>query len=326
MTESAPGATLTRLPAWQALQAHHATVKDVHLRQLFADDPVRGERLALEGVGLYLDFSKHRITGETLRLLVRLADESGLRSRIDAMFAGERINVTENRAVLHMALRAPRDATVLVDGENVVPHVHEVLDRMAAFRRPGSGRRLDRPYRPTRSETSSTSASAVPTWARSWPTRRYATTAERDMTFRFVSNVDGTDFAEATRDLDPAETLFIVSSKTFTTLETMTNARTARAWLLQRVGRRGAPWPGTSWRSPPTPTEVTAFGIDTGQHVRLLGLGGRPLLHGLRHRPLHHDRRGPGQLPGACWTGSTPWTNTSAPPPSSATCRCSWGF
>jgi glucose-6-phosphate isomerase len=260
MTESAPNTALTRLPAWQALLAHYATVKDVHLRQLFADDPGRGERLALEGVGLYLDFSKHRITGETLRLLVRLADESGLRSRIDAMFGGERINVTENRVVLHTALRAPRDAAVMVDGENVVPRVHEVLDRMAAFAdrvRDGvwtghTGKRIKNVV-----NIGIGGSDLGPVMAYE-ALRHYS---RREMTFRFVSNVDGTDFAEATQDLDPAETLFIVSSKTFTTLETMTNARTARAWLVQGVGDEAA----VSRHFVAVSTngaEVTKFGID----------------------------------------------------------------
>ena len=260
MTESAPGTTLTRLPAWQALQAHHATVKDVHLRQLFADDPARGERLALEGVGLYVDFSKHRITGETLRLLVRLAGESGLKSRIDAMFAGERVNVTENRAVLHTALRAPRDATVMVEGENVVPHVHEVLDRMAAFAdrvRNGAwtGHTGQRIKNIVNIGIGGSDLGPVMAYE---ALRHYS---RREMTFRFVSNVDGTDFTEATLDLDPAETLFIVSSKTFTTLETMTNARTARTWLVQGLGDETAVSRhfvavSTNW------AEVTAFGID----------------------------------------------------------------
>jgi glucose-6-phosphate isomerase len=260
MTESAPKTALTRLPAWQALLAHHATVKDVHLRQLFADDTARGERLALEGVGLYLDFSKHRITGETLRLLVRLADESGLRSRIDAMFAGERINVTENRAVLHTALRAPRDATVMVDGENVVPRVHEVLDRMAAF----ADRVRDGAWTGHTGQRIKNVVNIGIGGSDLGPVMAYEALchySRREMTFRFVSNVDGTDFAEATLDLDPAETLFIVSSKTFTTLETMTNARTARAWLVQGVGDEAA----VSRHFVAVSTngaEVTAFGID----------------------------------------------------------------
>ena len=261
MTESAPQTPLTGLPAWQALQAHHATVKDVHLRQLFADDPARGERMTLEGVGLYLDFSKHRITEETLRLLVRLADESGLRSRIDAMFGGERINVTENRAVLHTALRAPRDATVMVDGENVVPRVHEVLDRMAAFAdrvREGAwtGHTGQRIKNVVNIGIGGSDLGPVMAYE---ALRHYS---RREMTFRFVSNVDGTDFAEATLDLDPAETLFIVSSKTFTTQETMTNARTARAWLVRGLGDEAA----VSRHFVAVSTngaEVAAFGIDT---------------------------------------------------------------
>jgi len=261
MTESAPRTPLTCLPAWQALQAHHATVKDVHLRQLFADDPARGERMTLEGVGLYLDFSKHRITEETLRLLVRLADESGLRSRIDAMFGGERINVTENRAVLHTALRAPRDATVMVDGENVVPRVHEVLDRMAAFAdrvREGAwtGHTGQRIKNVVNIGIGGSDLGPVMAYE---ALRHYS---RREMTFRFVSNVDGTDFAEATLDLDPAETLFIVSSKTFTTQETMTNARTARAWLVRGLGDEAA----VSRHFVAVSTngaEVATFGIDT---------------------------------------------------------------
>lgn len=260
MTESAPGITLTRLPAWQALHAHHKTIKDVHLRQFFADDPARGERLALEAVGLYVDFSKHRINDETLRLLVRLADESGLRSRIDAMFAGERINVTENRAVLHTALRAPRGATIMVDGGNVVPGVHEVLDRMAAFAdrvRDGvwtghTGRRIKNVV-----NIGIGGSDLGPVMAYE-ALRHYS---RREMVFRFISNVDGTDFAEATLDLDPAETLFIVSSKTFTTLETMTNARTARSWLVQGLGDEAA----VSRHFVAVSTngaEVSAFGID----------------------------------------------------------------
>jgi len=260
MTESAPGTTLTCLPAWQALQAHHKTMRDLHLRQLFADDPVRGGRLTLEAVGLYLDFSKHRITDETLRLLVRLADESGLRSRIDAMFAGERINVTENRAVLHTALRAPRDATVMIDGKNVVPGVHEVLDRMAAFAdrvRHGAwtGHTGQRIKNVVNIGIGGSDLGPVMAYE---ALRHYS---RREMTFRFVSNVDGTDFAEAMLNLDPAETLFIVSSKTFTTQETMINARTARSWLVRGLGDEAA----VSRHFVAVSTngaEVSAFGID----------------------------------------------------------------
>ena len=219
-------ASLTQQPAWQELKRHFEEVKGIHLRELFADDDRRGERYTAEAAGLYLDYSKNRVTDETLRLLIRLAEESGLREKIDAMFRGEKINITEDRAVLHVALRAPRDASIVVDGENVVPEVHAVLDRMSDFCRSRSRRPVERAHGQTDSQTSSTSASVVPTSAQSWPTRRSNTTATATLTFRFVSNVDGTDFAEAVRDLDPAETLFIVASKTFTTLETMTNANT----------------------------------------------------------------------------------------------------
>jgi glucose-6-phosphate isomerase len=219
---------------WKELSVHYAQMRDVHLRDLFADDPGRGERLAVEACGIYLDYSKNRVTDETLRLLLRLAEESGLRARIDAMFAGERINVTENRAVLHVALRAPRGERIAVDGVDVVSAVHEVLDRMGEFaNRVRAGQ--------WRGHTGKKIVNIVnigiggsdlgPVMAYE-ALRHYSA---RDLTFRFVSNVDGTDFAEATRDLDPAETLFIVSSKTFTTLETMTNAHTARAWILDTL-------------------------------------------------------------------------------------------
>src|ERR671932_743182 len=237
MTTSSTQATLplTQHPAWRALQAHYETVRDVHLRTLFAQDPRRGERLAAEAVGLYLDYSKHRITDETIRLLVQLAEDCGLRARIDAMFRGEALNVTENRAVLHVALRAPRDASIVVAGENVVPQVYAVLDKMADFAtrvRSGAwtgytGQRI------TNIVNIGIGGSDLgPVMA--YEALKYY--SNRDMTFRFVSNVDGTDFVEATWDLDPAATLFVVSSKTFTTLETMTNAQTARAWTVQALG------------------------------------------------------------------------------------------
>jgi len=225
----------TARPAWKALQTHCEKVRELHLRTLFADDPARGERLTAEAAGVYLDYSKNRITDETLKFLLQLADESGLRDRIDAMFRGEKINITENRAVLHVALRAPKGASIVVDGENVVPQVHAVLDRMTDFcNRVRSG--------PWRGHTGRRIRNVInigiggsdlgPVMAYE-ALRHYS---DRALTFRFVSNVDGTDIAEATRDLEPAETLFIVSSKTFTTLETMTNAQTAREWLLKGVG------------------------------------------------------------------------------------------
>ncbi len=226
-------------PAWKALEAHHAEVAELHLRDLFARDPDRGERLAVEAEGLYLDYSKNRITDETVRLLVRLAEESGLRRRIDAMFGGERINVTEDRAVLHVALRKPRGESLVLDGTNVVEEVHEVLDRMAAFAdRVRSGEWLGNTGRPIRNVVNIGigGSDLGPVMAH----RALRAYGRRDMTFRFVSNVDGTDFAEATRDLDPEETLFVVSSKTFTTVETLTNARTARAWALTGGGEEAA--------------------------------------------------------------------------------------
>src|SRR5689334_15730613 len=231
--------SLTERPAWRALTAHYAQVREVHLRELFADDPRRVEQFSVEALGLYFDFSKHRITSETVDLLVQLANECGLRERTEAMFTGERINVTENRAVLHIALRAPRDATIEVDGQNVVPEVHAVLDRMSDFSNAiRSGAWTGFTGKPIRNVVNigigGSDLGPVMAYEALRPYTR------RDMTFRFVSNVDGTDFAEATLDLDPSETLFIVSSKTFTTLETMTNAHTARAWLINALGDEAA--------------------------------------------------------------------------------------
>src|ERR1041384_7575329 len=228
-------ASLDERQAWKALEAHYKNVRELHLRKLFADDPERGERMTAEAVGLYLDYSKNRITDETLKLLLQLAEESGLRQRIDAMFGGEKINVTENRAVLHVALRAPRGASIVVDGENVVPQVHAVLDKMADFSnrvRSGAwkGHTAKRILNVINVGIGGSDLGPVMAYE---ALKHYS---DRAMTFRFVSNVDGTDDAEATRDLDPAETLFIVSSKTFTTLETMTNARSARDWLLGGLG------------------------------------------------------------------------------------------
>jgi glucose-6-phosphate isomerase len=226
---------LTALPAWKALGAHYDQVRSLHLRTLFADDPKRGERLTSEAVGILLDYSKNRITDDTLALLLRLAEESGLRSRIDAMFRGEKINATENRAVLHVALRAPHGASIVVDGENVVPQVHAVLDKMADFSnrvRAGSwkGHTGTRIRNVVNIGIGGSDLGPVMAYE---ALKHYS---DRAMTFRFVSNVDDTDFAEAVVDLDPAETLFVVSSKTFTTLETMTNARTARAWVVRGCG------------------------------------------------------------------------------------------
>jgi glucose-6-phosphate isomerase len=253
--------SLTQRPEWQALSRHHAEIEDAHLRDLFASDPTRGERLTLEAEGIYLDYSKNRVTDETLRLLLGLVNSAGLRERIDAMFNGEKINVTEDRAVLHVALRAPRTATFMVDGENVVPAVHEVLDRMAAFSdrvRFGewtgfTGKRIKNVV-----NIGIGGSDLGPVMAYE-ALRHYS---DRNLTVRFVSNVDGTDFAEATHDLNPAETLFLVASKTFTTLETMTNAKTARDWLLGSLNDPAA----TARHFVAVSTnakEVAAFGIDT---------------------------------------------------------------
>jgi glucose-6-phosphate isomerase len=225
-------APLTKRPAWKKLETHYQKIHGLHLRTLFAGDPERGERMTAEAVGIYLDFSKHRITDETLTLLLQLAEQSGLRSRIEAMFRGEKINVTEKRAVLHVALRAPRGQSIVVDGEDVVPQVHAVLDKMAAFSAAvRSGTWKGHTGKPIRNiiNVGIGGSDLGPVMAYE-ALRHYS---QHDLTFRFVSNIDGTDFAEATHDLDPAQTLFIISSKTFTTLETMTNAHTARDWALK---------------------------------------------------------------------------------------------
>jgi glucose-6-phosphate isomerase len=261
-SEPEPQTTLlTERPAWWALEEHYPKIRGTHLRTLFAEDPQRGERFVVEAAGLYLDFSKNRITGETLQLLVKLAEECGLRDRIDQMFRGEKINVTENRAALHVALRAPREAAIYVDGENVVPEVHQVLDRMAAFadqvrRGEWKGHTGKRIRNVINIGIGGSDLGPVMAYE---ALRHYSA---RDMVFRFVSNIDGTDFAEATRDLSADETLFIVSSKTFTTLETMTNAHTARAWTLRALGDERAVarhFVAVSTNA----AEVEKFGIDT---------------------------------------------------------------
>src|SRR5215475_5504720 len=253
---------LRERPAWGALEKHYNKIKSIHLRQLFADDRERGQRLAVEAAGLYLDYSKNRITNETLRLLLQLADESGLRERIDAMFRGEKINVSEDRAVLHVALRAPRGSSIMHDGQNVVPEVHAVLDRMADFAhrvRNGAwkghtGKRIRHVI-----NVGIGGSDLGPVMAYE-ALKHYS---ERTLTFRFVSNVDGTDFAEAVRDLEPAETLFIISSKTFTTLETMTNAHTARDWLLAGLKGEEAAIAKHFVAVSTNAKEVAKFGIDT---------------------------------------------------------------
>ena len=252
---------LTQRREWQALTQHYEKIKDIHLRQLFASDAKRGERFAVEDVGLYLDFSKNRINDETVQLLLALAEACELRQRIDAMFRGDKINLTENRAVLHVALRAPRDQSIIVDGEDVVPKVHEVLDRMVAFAdRVRSGAWKGHSGKPVRNVVNIGIGGSDLGPVMAYEALRHY--SRRDLTFRFVSNVDGTDFAEATHDLAADQTLFIVSSKTFTTLETMTNARTAREWALKSLGDEKAiakHFVAVSTNA----AEVSKFGIDT---------------------------------------------------------------
>ena len=253
---------LTKRKAWNALKVHYKTVGERHLRQLFEDDPKRAEKFTVEAVGIYFDYSKNRITEKTLRLLLELAEESGLRERIDAMFRGEKINVTENRAVLHVALRAPKDASIVVDGKNVVPEVHAVLDKMTAFcNRVRSGAWTGHTGKRIRNviNVGIGGSDLGPVMAYE-ALKHYS---ERGMTFRFVSNVDSTDFAEAVADLDPSETLFIISSKTFTTLETMTNAHTARDWALKGLGADEKAVARHFVAVSTNAAEVAKFGIDT---------------------------------------------------------------
>jgi len=252
---------LTQRPAWQKLEEHYQTARDLHLRTLFAEDPHRGERFALEAVSIYLDYSKNRVTDETMRLLLELAESAGLRERINAMFNGEKINVTERRAVLHVALRAPGDTSIIVDGENVVPAVHAVLDKMADFsNRIRSGAWTGYTGKRMRNIVNIGIGGSDLGPSMAYDALRFY--SDRNLTMRFVSNIDGNEFVEATRDLDPAETLFIVSSKTFTTLETLTNAHSARAWCVNALGNDQAV--ARHFVAVSTNTaEVEKFGIDT---------------------------------------------------------------
>jgi glucose-6-phosphate isomerase len=253
---------LTKRPAWKALAAHHKQIQKLHLRKLFADDAKRGEKLTAEAAGLFLDYSKNRVTEKTLKLLLQLADESGLRAKMDAMFAGEKINITENRAVLHVALRAPRDAKIFVDGKNVVPEVHAVLDKMAAF----SNRVRSGEWKGHTGQRIKNIINVGIGGSDLGPVMAYEALkhySDRNLNFRFVSNVDGIDFVEATHDLDPAETLFIISSKTFTTLETMTNAQSARDWTLKSFGGDAKAVAKHFVAVSTNAEKVSAFGIDT---------------------------------------------------------------
>src|SRR6476620_1563172 len=253
---------VTERHSWKALVTHHQNVRELHLRQLFVDDPTRGERMSAQAVGLYLDYSKNRVTDETLKLLVQLADQSGLRERIDAMFRGDTINVTENRAVLHVALRAPKGASIVVHGENVVPQVHAVLDKMADFsNRVRSGAWKGYTGKRIRNVLNIGIGGSDLGPVMAYEALKYY--SERNLTFRFVSNVDGTDFAEAVRDLKAEETLFIVSSKTFTTLETMTNANSAREWSLAGLGGDAASVAKHFVAVSTNAEAVAKFGIDT---------------------------------------------------------------
>jgi len=267
--------TLTAQTAWRALMAHHEQMRGVHLRELFAADPGRGERMTAEATGIFLDYSKNRITDDTLRLLLQLAGECGLRQRIDAMFRGDRINLTEDRAALHVALRAPRTASIVVDGENVVPGVHAVLDRMADFsKRVRSGAWTGYSGKRIRNVVNiGIGGSDLGPVMAFEALKAYS---DRGMTFRFVSNIDGTDFVEATADLDPAETLFIVASKTFTTQETMTNAQSARDWTLRAFGNDARAVARHFVAVSTNADKVSGFGIDT---VNMFGfwdwVGGR---------------------------------------------------
>ena len=253
---------LAKRKAWKALGSHFEKISASHLRQLFANDPKRGERMTAEAAGIFLDYSKNRITDETIALLIQLADESGVRAHIDAMFRGDKINFTENRAVLHVALRAPKGTSILVDGENVVPQVHAVLDKMTDFsNRVRSGQWKGQTGKRIRNVINVGIGGSDLGPVMAYEALKYY--SERAMTFRFVSNVDGTDFAEAVRDLDPAETLFVISSKTFTTLETMTNAHTARAWSLAGFGGDENSVAKHFVAVSTNATEVAKFGIDT---------------------------------------------------------------
>jgi glucose-6-phosphate isomerase len=262
IVETRTDGPLTERPAWKDLEAHFQKVRELHLRQLFAADPERGTHLTAEGAGIYLDYSKNRITDETIPLLLQLAEESGLRPRMDAMFRGDKINSTENRAVLHVALRAPRGTSIVVDGHNVVPDVHDVLDKMAAFcNRVRTGTWKGHTGKRIRNVVNIGIGGSDLGPVMAYEALKHY--SDRALTFRFVSNVDGTDFAEAVRDLDPAETLFIVSSKTFTTLETMTNAHTARNWSLKGLGGNETSVAKHFVAVSTNAAEVSKFGIDT---------------------------------------------------------------
>ncbi len=295
MNPAAGTTPLRERPAWLALQKHFAEIRGIHLRELFARDPGRAERLSAQAAGLHLDYSKNRITDQTIALLIDLARECGLRERTEAMFAGERINTSENRSVLHVALRMPKGESLIVDGVDVVAEVNAVLDRMSVFAdRIRSGEWRGHTGKTIRNVVNIGIGGSDLGPVMAYEALRHYT--RRDLVFRFVSNVDSTDFFEATRDLAADETLFIISSKTFTTLETMTNARTAREWALSSLRRRVGDRQALRGR-----LHERGGGLEVRdrhrQHVRLLGLGRRPLLDGLGDRALDDARGRPGGLP-----------------------------
>ena len=300
-TSATPGTTarapepLPKRKAWTALQTHYEKIRRLHLRQLFADDPKRGEGMGVEAAGIYLDYSKNRITGETIGLLLQLAEESGLRQHIDAMFRGDKINFTEKRSVLHVALRAPKGESILVDGENVVPLVHAVLDKMTQF----SNRVRGGEWKGHTGKRIRNVINVGIGGSDLGPVMAYEALkhySDRAMTFRFVSNVDGTDFAEAVRDLDAAETLFIISSKTFTTLETMTNAHAARSWALRSLGGDEKSVAKHFVAVSTNAEEVSEVWHRHREHVWLLGLGWRPLFHGFGDWTFDHAGHRTGQF------------------------------
>ncbi len=280
--------SVTALPAWKSLEAHSSKVRQLQLRKLFADDVTRGERMVIEDVGIYFDYSKHLITDDTINLLMQLAGESGLRDHINAMFSGEKINVTEKRAVLHVALRAPKGQSIEVEGKDVVPQVHVVLDKMAEFsNRIRSGAWKGHTGKPIRNIINIGIGGSDLGPVMAYEALRYY--SQRNLTFRFISNVDGTDFAEATFDLDPEETLFIISSKTFTTLETMTNGHSARDWVLKSLKNPTAV--ASHFVAVSTNVEeVVEVRYRPRKYVRVLGLGRGKVLNGFSHWALHNDR------------------------------------
>jgi glucose-6-phosphate isomerase len=310
---------LTRRPAWKKLQEHFKVIGHRHLRELFAEDPDRGEHLTLEAAGIYLDYSKNRMTRITLQLLIELAEESGLRERIDAMFAGEPINVSEQRSVLHVALRATRDASILAAGRNVVPAVHAVLDKMGAFAQSvRDGAWLGHSGRPIKNVVNIGIGGSDLGPVMSYEALKAY--SRRDMAFRFVSNVDGTDFVEAVRDLDPAQTLFIVSSKTFTTPETMTNAAAAREWLIRGMDGDARAVARHFVAISTNAAEVEKFGIDPANMFEFWDWvgGDTRWIRPSGSRPCWRSGR---SNSARCSTASTRWTSIFAPRRWPATCR-----